>query len=106
MPLPRLPRLPFAFPPRGTVLIVFCAFYLLPGLIGHDPWKGDDATHFGVAYSMLDGGHWLLPHLAGEVWLDSPPLYHWTAAVLAKVFGLLLPLHDAARLPQACSSAS
>ena len=33
MPLPRLPRLPFAFPPRGTVLIVFCAFYLLPGLI-------------------------------------------------------------------------
>jgi len=93
-----LPRLPFAFPPRGVVLIVFCALYLLPGLIGHDPWKGDDATHFGVVYSMLDGGHWLLPHLAGEVWLDSPPLYHWTAAVLAKVFGLLLPLHDAARL--------
>jgi len=93
-----LPRLPFAFPPRGAVLIALCALYLLPGLIGHDPWKGDDTTHFGVVYSMLDGGHWLLPRLAGEIWLDSPPLYHWTAAVLAKVFGLLLPLHDAARL--------
>ncbi len=93
-----LPRLPFAFPPRGIVLVAFCALYLLPGLIGHDPWKGDDATHFGVAYSMLEGGHWLLPRLAGEVWLDSPPLYHWTAAILGRLFGFVLPLHDAARL--------
>jgi 4-amino-4-deoxy-L-arabinose transferase-like glycosyltransferase len=93
-----LPRLPFAFPPRGVVLVAFCALYLLPGLIGHDPWKGDDVTHFGVVYSMLDEGHWLLPRLAGEIWLDSPPLYHWTAALLGWVFGFILPLHDAARL--------
>ena len=93
-----LPRLPFAFPPRGAVLAFFCALYLLPGLIGHDPWKGDDATHFGIAFSMLDGGHWLLPRLAGEIWLDSPPLYHWTAALLGWLFGPVLPLHDAARL--------
>ncbi len=93
-----LPRLPFAFPPRGAVLIAFCALYLLPGLIGHDPWKGDDVTHFGVVYSMLDEGHWLLPHLAGEIWLDSPPFYHWTAALLGWLFGFILPLHDAARL--------
>lgn len=93
-----LPRLPFAFPPRGAVLAAFCALYCLPGLIGHDPWKGDDTTHFGVVYSMLDGGHWLLPRLAGEIWLDLPPFYHWVAAVLAKIFGFILPLHDAARL--------
>lgn len=93
-----LPRLPFAFPPRGVVLIALCALYLLPGLIGHDPWKGDDATHFGVTYSMIEGGHWLLPNLAGEPWLDSPPLYHWTAALLGRLFGIMLPLHDAARL--------
>lgn len=93
-----LPRLPFLFPPRGAVLIVLCALYLLPGIIGHDPWKGEDITHFGVVYSMLDGGSWLLPRLAGEVWLESPPLYYWIAALLAKGFGLILPLHDAARL--------
>ncbi len=93
-----LPRLPFAFPPRGAVLIILCALYILPGLVGHDPWKGDDITHFGVVYSILEGGGWMPPRLAGEVWLDSPPLYHWVAAVLAKVFGLILPLHDAARL--------
>lgn len=93
-----LPRLPFDFPPRGAVLIFLCAAYLLPGLVGHDPWKGEDATHFGVAYSMLEDGHWLLPHLAGEPWLDSPPLYHWTAALLGWLLGFILPVHDAARL--------
>ena len=93
-----LPRLPFAFPPRGAVLIALCTLYLLPGLIGHDPWKGDDITHFGVVYSMLEDGSWFLPRLAGEIWLDVPPLYHWVAALMAKVFGLILPLHDAARL--------
>jgi 4-amino-4-deoxy-L-arabinose transferase-like glycosyltransferase len=93
-----LPRLPLDFPPRGIVLVAFCALYLLAGLVGHDPWKGDDATHFGVAYSMLAEGHWLLPRLAGEAWLDSPPLYHWTAALLGWLFGFVLPLHDAARL--------
>ncbi|MBA3903501.1 MAG: hypothetical protein C0522_07500 [Rhodocyclaceae bacterium] len=91
-------RLPFAFPPRGAVLVFFCALYLLPGLIGRDPWKSDDATHFGVVYSLLSGGDWLLPRLAGELWLDSPPLYYWVAALFAKAFGLVLPLHDAARL--------
>ncbi len=96
MPFAR--RLPFAFPPRGAVLIALCALYLLPGLIGHDPWKSDDAAHFGVVFSLLDGGPWLLPQLAGEPWLDNPPLYYWISASLAAALGPVLPLHDAARL--------
>lgn len=93
-----LPRLPFAFPPRGAALAALCAVYLLSGLVGHDPWKGDDGTHIGVAYAMLADGHWLVPHLAGEPWPNTAPLYHWTAALLGWLFGLLLPFHDAARL--------
>lgn len=93
-----LPRLPFAFPPRGVVLVALCAAYLLTGLLGHDPWKGDDVTHIGIAYAMLEDGHWLVPHLAGDPWLHSPPLYHWTATLLGWLLGFLLPLHDAARL--------
>ncbi len=96
MPLPR--RLPFAFPLRGATLAFLCALYILPGLIGHDPWKSDDVTHFGVVYSLLEGGDWLAPRLAGQPWLDAPPLYYWVAAASAKMFGFLLPLHDAARL--------
>ena len=96
--MPLLRRLPFDFPPRGAALAALCALYLLPGLIGHDPWKSDDAVHFGLVYGLAGGGDWLLPKLAGEAWFDNPPLYYWVSAALARVFGLVLPLHDAARL--------
>ena len=35
---------------------------------------------FGVVYDMLRGGSWLVPTLAGEPFLDEPPLYYLTAA--------------------------
>jgi 4-amino-4-deoxy-L-arabinose transferase-like glycosyltransferase len=75
-----------------------CALYLLTGLVGHDPWKNDDAIHFGVVYGFLHSQDWLVPRLAGETYLETPPLYYWVAAVCAKMFGGWLPLHDAVRL--------
>lgn len=94
----RLLRRAAALPLNGWVLASLCAIYLLAGLLGHDPWKNDDAIHFGVAYGFLDRGQWLVPHLAGEPFLETPPLYYWVAAICAKLFGSLLPLHDAVRL--------
>ena len=78
------------------LLVVLC--WLLPGLVGHDPWKPHEAHTMGVVYSMIKSGDWLVPMLAGEPYLVRPPLYYWTAAFFAKVFSPLLPLHDAARL--------
>jgi len=77
--------------------LLLCAVWLLAGAIGHDPWKVDDALHLGVAFGMA-GGDWLVPRIAGDPWLVSPPLYHWTAALCGKALGWLLPWHDAARL--------
>ncbi len=96
--LPARWRLPFTFPPRGIVLVVILALYVLPGLVGHDPWKSDDATHFGLTYALLEGQGWLVPHLAGQAWFDNPPLYYWVAAIVAKALRFLLPLYDAVRL--------
>lgn len=81
-----------------ALLIVLCVAWLLPGLVGHDPWKSDDAATFGIVYQMLQSGDWLVPTLAGEVALQHPPLYHWVAALLAHAFSPWLALHDAARL--------
>jgi len=86
---------------RGLALAGLCALYLLTGLLGHDPWKNDDAIHFGVVYGFLHGQDWLVPRLAGEPYLETPPLYYWVAASCAKVFGGWLPLHDAVRLASA-----
>lgn len=80
------------------MLGLLCLVWLGTGLIGHDPWKPDDAYSFGLIYSILQGGHWLVPTLAGEPFMSNPPLYYWTAAIFANVFSPLLSLHDGARL--------
>ena len=77
---------------------MLCAVWLLTGLIGHDPWKPDEAFSFGLVYHILMSGDWLVPTLAGDVFLERPPLFYWTAALFAKLFASSLPLHDGARL--------
>jgi 4-amino-4-deoxy-L-arabinose transferase-like glycosyltransferase len=83
---------------RHLLISLLCLGWIVPGLIGHDPWKTDDAYTFGVIYDMLRGGSWLVPTLAGEVFLDEPPLYYLSAVVTATLASPLLPLHDGARL--------
>ena len=83
---------------RHLLISLLCIAWIVPGLIGHDPWKTDDAYTFGVVYDMLRGGSWLVPTLAGEAFLDEPPLYYLTAVATATLASPLLPLHDGARL--------
>ncbi len=83
---------------RHLLIVVLCFAWILPGLIGHDPWKSDEAYTFGVVYELLQGGSWLKPSLAGETFLDEPPLYYLTAAATAWLTSAILPLHDGARL--------
>ena len=71
------------------------------GLFGHDPWKPDEAYTFGLVYHIVQTGEWVVPMLGGEPFMEKPPLFFVTAAVFAKLFGWLLPLHDAARLATA-----
>jgi 4-amino-4-deoxy-L-arabinose transferase-like glycosyltransferase len=83
---------------RHTLIVLLCLAWIVPGLIAHDPWKSDEAYTFGVVYELLQGGSWLVPTLAGEPFLEEPPLYYWTAALSALAFSPVLPLHDGARL--------
>ena len=85
-------------PAKTALFLVVCAAWLLPGLIGHEPWKTDDAVSFGVVSEMLRGSSWMIPSVAGEPYLERAPLFFWVAALFAKLFGAVLPLHDAARL--------
>ena len=83
---------------KTILFVVICATWLLPGLVGHDPWKVDEATAFGAVMEMLRTGDWVNFRIAGEAWIGQPPLYLWVAAILVKLFGWAMPLHDAARL--------
>ena len=85
-------------PAKAMLLGLLCLVWVGTGLVGHDPWKPDEAYSFGLIYSMLQYGDWLVPTLAGVSYMDKPPLFYWTAALFAKLFSPLLPLHDGARL--------
>lgn len=85
-------------PLKTALFLLVCLAWLLPGLVGHDPWKYDEAVVFGVVTEMLRSGDWLTFHIAGEPFFDKAPLFIWVAAGFAKAFGAILPVHDAARL--------
>lgn len=85
-------------PIKSALFVLVCLAWLLPGLVGHDPWKIDEAVVFGSVSEMLRTGDWVQFRIAGEPFLEKAPLLLWTAAALGKLLGGLLPLHDAARL--------
>jgi 4-amino-4-deoxy-L-arabinose transferase-like glycosyltransferase len=83
---------------RIALIGLLCVAWILPGLIGHDPWKPDEAYSFGLIYHIIRHGDWVVPMLAGQPFLEKPPRYYLTAAAFAKTFSPPLALHDAARL--------
>ncbi len=94
----RLPAAATLALPRWAVFALGL-LYILPGLIGRDPWK-DDAASFGIMWTMAHGGlaDWLLPNVAGLAVPDEGPLSFWLGAVCIKLFGWLLGDVMAARV--------
>ncbi|MEO5349054.1 MAG: glycosyltransferase family 39 protein [Magnetococcus sp. YQC-3] len=82
----------------GWLVGLLVLAWLLPGLLGHDPWKPDEAYSMGLILHILESGDWVVPTLGGEPFMEKPPLYYLTAAGMARLLSPLLPLHDAARL--------
>jgi 4-amino-4-deoxy-L-arabinose transferase-like glycosyltransferase len=78
----------FSLPQFGLLLL--CAAWLLPGLIGHAPWKGGDGEHFVALWLWQQNG---MPLQA-----ETPPLYYWVASVTAWLTSSFLGLADGARL--------
>jgi 4-amino-4-deoxy-L-arabinose transferase-like glycosyltransferase len=72
------------------LLFLLCFLYAVPGLIGRDPWRADDAANFGVGLTMARGGlsDWLIPNLAGLPMLDRGPLSGWVYAAAIKLLSI------------------
>ena len=87
-----------ALPRWGLLLLAL--LYILPGLIGRDPWKNDDAASFGIMWTMAHGGwqDWLLPNIVGMPVIEEGPLAFWISAFCIKLFGWLLGDALAARV--------
>lgn len=72
--------------------------FVFAGLTGHDPWKADEAYVFGVIQHMVETSDWVVPTLAGEPFMEKPPLFYWVATGFARLLAGALPLHDGARM--------
>ena len=99
-----LPRL--ALPPAPAVIALLLAAYALPGLIGHDPWKPEDAIGMGIVHQMLAHGQWWVPHLAGEPFAEDGPFLYWIAALFSQLGSFALSPDDGARLASAAALAA
>ena len=87
----RLPAAATLALPRWA-LFALGLLYILPGLIGREPWKNDDAASFGIIWTMAHGGlqDWLWPNIAGLATPEEGPLAFWLGALCIKLFGALL----------------
>ncbi len=83
--------------PLLLCLVIF-ACWLLPGLVGHEPWKPDEAYTFGLIRHIAQSGDWVVPTLAGEPFMEKPPLYFVVASFFLRLFSPALGEPDAARL--------
>lgn len=74
-------------------LVLLCALYVVPGLIGRDPWRIADASDFGVSLTLAQGvlADWLVPHLGGDPAFDRGPLPFWLAALPVRLFWFVPP---------------
>ncbi|MCX2524229.1 ArnT family glycosyltransferase [Larsenimonas rhizosphaerae] len=51
------------------------------GLGFRHPWPADEPRFALIAQEMLTTHHWLLPHRAGELYPDKPPVFMWSIAL-------------------------
>ena len=87
----RLPR---------VALWLMAAVYLLPGLIGRDPWRNADLTAYGVMLAMAEGRtSWLEPTLGMVSVHASLPAHALGAIFIAALTPLGVYAPFAARLP-------
>ncbi len=82
------------------LLLAICIVYAAFGLFGRDPWKNEDASGFGVMWTMANGGpkDWLLPNLVGKALTGDGPLVYWFGAGFIRLLSPWVDASNASRV--------
>src|SRR3981081_3705523 len=48
---------------RNVWLVLLTVAWVMAGLVGHDPWKPDEAYTFGIVHELNEDGNWAVPSL-------------------------------------------
>ena len=81
-------------------LWLFCLAYLIPGLVGREPWKGEELQVFGQMLALAQGqSDWLHPTVWGQTLSLDAPLAYWMGAWAIGLAPSWLSAGSAARIP-------
>lgn len=80
------------------LLLVLAAALCLAGIVDHDLWTPDEPRVCCISKTMWQTRDWAVPRLAGEIFLEKPPLYFWLCGACGHLFGPLFDHVGAARL--------
>ena len=77
------------------LLLLLCVLYVVPGLVGRDPWRSEDAAGFGIVWTMARAPEgvldWLMPNVLGAPVTQEGPLPFWLGAVAVRLLPGLSP---------------
>jgi hypothetical protein len=81
------PKLPTPLPERWVLVLAFV--FLFYGVVGHDPWKEDDAVSIGVVWQLVSAGTgWWQPQVGDHLVAGKLPVFFWLSALVAKLGAL------------------
>jgi hypothetical protein len=83
-----------------VALWLFCVAYVLPGLFGREPWKGNEFTAFGHMLALAEGtSDWFYPAVWGQAPALDALLPYWLGAWAILIAPEWISAGLAARLP-------
>jgi len=74
----------------------------LSGIMDHDLWTPDEPREAAITLSMSQSGNMIIPELAGQPFVEKPPLFYIAASFFLLGFGKIIGNTAALRLVSAC----
>ncbi len=91
--------------PVGTSMpfgiVVLCVLISLAGIVDHDLWTPDEPREAAIMLSMSRTGNLIIPDLAGEPFVEKPPLYYIVGAGALRLLDPIMGTTSALRLTSA-----
>ncbi len=70
------------------ITLVLCTW----GQFDHGEWSPDEPRVVAISLEMSKTDQWIIPHLAGQPFIEKPPLYFAMAAAAIKTLSFLQPV--------------
>jgi len=81
-----------------TVLFLAVIVVCFMGIFNHDLWNSDEPRVAAISLEMSRNGNFIIPYLAGEPFIEKPPLHFALAAGLTRILGTTIGNTGAIRL--------